>query len=91
MARKVMFRHVPMPAEERKKEQALKSHGSALVRVAKHARQVGGWWPVWTFQEHAEHWVARPRAQPQPRPRAASPQRIRMQNYLEARALSLSG
>ena len=69
MARKVMFRHVPMPAEERKKEQALKSHGSALVRVAKHARKVGGWWPVWTLQERPEHIGSRAlRAQPKPRP-----------------------
>ena len=37
-----------MPAEEKK---ALKSHGSVLVRVAKHARQVGEWWPVWTLRE----------------------------------------
>jgi len=48
--------------EEKKKEQPLKIHGSALVRVATHARQVGGWWPAWALQERADHWVAPRRA-----------------------------
>ena len=40
-----------------------------FVRVAKHARKVGGWWPVWTLQERPEHIGSRAlRAQPKPRP-----------------------